>query len=163
VSTYIEGDYRLDTSQGQAYHKDYPQLLNSVVVVKTHLKISKRGHVVLFSTDLNLTAVQIVDYSRLRFQIEINYPAASSGVLKELELSIFMELFISLTLFLDVMSDGVFITMFADRTGKVTVCPKFAPPQLFLDLRTLAKDFPCGQALDQRYNFRDRVGWYGLD
>lgn len=43
------------------------------VVVKTHLKSGKRGHVVLFSTDLNLTAVQIVDYSRLRFQIEFNF------------------------------------------------------------------------------------------
>jgi putative transposase len=43
------------------------------VVVKTHLQTAKRGHVVLFSTDLQLTADQIVDYYALRFQIEFNF------------------------------------------------------------------------------------------
>ena len=36
-----------------------------VVVVKTHLKTGKRGHVVLFSTDTDLSAEQIVDYYTL--------------------------------------------------------------------------------------------------
>ncbi len=43
------------------------------MVVKTHLETGKRGHVVLFSTDLDLTADQIVDYYSLRFQIEFNF------------------------------------------------------------------------------------------
>jgi putative transposase len=69
----IEGDYRRDTYQMQAFHKAFSDALNVVVVVKTHLKTGKRGHVVLFSTDLDLTADQIVDYYALRFQIEFNF------------------------------------------------------------------------------------------
>jgi len=73
VSTHTEGDYRLDTYHIQAYHKGYPELLNIVVVVKTHFTNGKHGHVVLFSTALDLTAWQIVDYYSLRFQIEFNF------------------------------------------------------------------------------------------
>jgi putative transposase len=69
----IEGDYRIDTYQMQAFHKAFSDALNLVVVVKTHLKTGKRGHVALFSTDLDLTADQIVDYYSLRFQIEFNF------------------------------------------------------------------------------------------
>jgi len=73
VATRIEGDYRIDTYHLHLYHKDYPDLLNVVVVVKTHLKTGKHGHVVLFSTDTDLSAEQIVDYYALRFQIEFNF------------------------------------------------------------------------------------------
>ncbi|MCI0712900.1 MAG: transposase, partial [Chloroflexi bacterium] len=73
VATHIEDDERVETYQIQAYHKDYPDLLNVVVIVKTQLGTGKRGHVVLFSTDLDLTADQIVDYYSLRFQIEFNF------------------------------------------------------------------------------------------
>jgi putative transposase len=73
VDTRIEGDYQIDTYQMQLYHKDYPALLNVVVLVKTHLKTGKRSHVVLFSTDLDLSAAQIVDFYSLRFQIEFNF------------------------------------------------------------------------------------------
>ena len=73
VDSQQVGNYRLDTYQMALYHKDYPDLLNVVVVIKTHLNTGKRGHVVLFSTDLDLTAEQIVDYYSLRFQIEFNF------------------------------------------------------------------------------------------
>jgi putative transposase len=73
LSTVMDGDYRLETYQFRVYHKDCPDMLNVVVVVKTHLKSGKQGHVVLFSTDLDLTAAQIVDYYSLRFQIEFNF------------------------------------------------------------------------------------------
>jgi putative transposase len=73
VSTHIDGEYRLQTYHLQAYHKDYPDLLTIVVIVKTHLVTGKRGHVVLFSTDLDLTAHQIIDFYSLRFQIEFNF------------------------------------------------------------------------------------------
>jgi putative transposase len=69
----IEGDYRIDTYQMQAFHKAFSDALNLVVVVKTHLKTGKRGQVALFSTALDLTADQIVDYYSLRFQIEFNF------------------------------------------------------------------------------------------
>lgn len=67
------GEYHVETDHMHLYHKDYPDLLNVVVVVKTHLKTGKRGHVVLFSTDLELSAQQIIDYYSLRFQIEFNF------------------------------------------------------------------------------------------
>jgi len=73
LSTHMDGDYHVQTYQMQAYHKDYPDLLNIVVIVKIHLTTGKRGHVVLFSTDLALTAQQIVEFYRLRFQIEFNF------------------------------------------------------------------------------------------
>ena len=69
----IDGEYRLDTYQMTVFHKLFSDALNIVVVVKTHLKTGKRGHVVLFSTDLALAADQIVDYYSLRFQIEFNF------------------------------------------------------------------------------------------
>ena len=68
-----EGDYHIDTYQMALYHKDYPDLLNVVIVVKIHLKTGRHGHVVLFSTDLDLAVDQIVDYYSLRFQIEFNF------------------------------------------------------------------------------------------
>ena len=73
TSSRIEDNYQIDTYSLQLYHQDYPDLLNVVVVVKTHLPTGKRGHIVLFSTDLKLTAEQIVDYYSLRFQIEFNF------------------------------------------------------------------------------------------
>jgi len=73
VSTHLADDYRFDTYQLRAYHKDYPDLLTIVVIVKTHLTTGKRGHLVLFSTDLDLSADQIVDFYSLRFQIEFNF------------------------------------------------------------------------------------------
>lgn len=73
ISSQIDTRYRIDTYHIPVYHKDYPDLLNVAVVVKTHLATGKRGHAVLFSTDLDLSAAQIVDYYSLRFQIEFNF------------------------------------------------------------------------------------------
>lgn len=73
VDTQPVGGYCIDTYQMKLYHKDYPDLINVVMVVKTQLTTGKRSHVVLFSTDLDLTAQQIVDYYSLRFQIEFNF------------------------------------------------------------------------------------------
>ncbi len=73
ISSRVEDDYQIDTYHLHLYHKDYPDLLNVTVVVKTHLPTGKRGHIVLFSTDLALTAEQIVHYYSLRFQIEFNF------------------------------------------------------------------------------------------
>jgi putative transposase len=68
-----ENDYQVDTYQMPVFHPSFSQALKVVIVVKTHLKTGKRGHVVLFSTDLDLSADQIVDYYALRFQIEFNF------------------------------------------------------------------------------------------
>ena len=69
----IDDEYRIDTYQLRVFHKSFSDALNVVIVVKTQIKTGKRGHVVLFSTDLDLTADQLVDYYSLRFQIEFNF------------------------------------------------------------------------------------------
>jgi putative transposase len=73
VSTDREGDSCCQTYQLHAYHKDCPDLLNVVVIVKTHLITGKRAQIILFSTDLSLTANQMIDFYSLRFQIEFNF------------------------------------------------------------------------------------------
>jgi putative transposase len=55
------------------WHKKFSDLLNIVVIVKTNLKTSKTAHMVLFSNDLSLGYEQLIDYYRLRFQIEFNF------------------------------------------------------------------------------------------
>ena len=72
-SSVTEGRFRIDTYQLTLWHKDFHDLLNVVVVLKTDNRTHKSSHVVLFSTDLCLTAVQLVDYYSLRFQIEFNF------------------------------------------------------------------------------------------
>ena len=71
--TIHEGDVVTDSYQISALHKDFPDPLNVVVVVKTNPRTHTRAHGVLFSTDLSLTAAQIVDFYSLRFQIEFNF------------------------------------------------------------------------------------------
>ena len=50
-----------------------PYLLNVVIIVKTDMVTKKSGRVVLFSTDLTLTATKIIRFYSLRFQIEFNF------------------------------------------------------------------------------------------
>ena len=72
-SSVTEGRFVTDTYPLTLWHKDFPDLLNVVVVVKTDTRTHKSSHVVLFSTDLSLTAAHLVDYYSLRFQIEFNF------------------------------------------------------------------------------------------
>lgn len=53
--------------------KKMPCLINVVIIVKTDLSTQKSGRVVLFSTDLSLSAEKIVRFYGLRFQIEFNF------------------------------------------------------------------------------------------
>jgi putative transposase len=71
--TVTEGRYRLDTYQLTLLHTDFPDPLNVVVLVKTDRRAHRCGHVVLFSTDVSLTAAQLVDDYRLPFQMEVNF------------------------------------------------------------------------------------------
>jgi len=59
--------------QMNLWHKSFPQLLNVVILVKEHLKTGKRAHVILVSSDSSLSAEHIIEYYRLRFQIEFNF------------------------------------------------------------------------------------------
>ena len=59
--------------QMKMWHKLFPDLLNIVIIVKLNLKTQARAHVVLFSSDLELAYDKLIDYYRLRFQIEFNF------------------------------------------------------------------------------------------
>ncbi len=52
---------------------EFAQALNVVILVKTNLKTSACSHVILFSSDLKLSYEKIIDYYKLRFQIEFNF------------------------------------------------------------------------------------------
>jgi len=59
--------------QTQALHKEFSQPLNVVIIVKTNLQTRACAHVILFSSDLTLAYDKLIDYYRLRFQIEFNF------------------------------------------------------------------------------------------
>ena len=73
ISTETVGKIRTHIYQMQMWHKLFPDKLNIVIVRKINLETGKWAHVVLFSSDLTLAADKLVDYYRLRFQIEFNF------------------------------------------------------------------------------------------
>ena len=50
-----------------------PFLINVVIIVKVNLENQKTSRIVLFSTDLNLQAEELIKFYALRFQIEFNF------------------------------------------------------------------------------------------
>jgi len=71
--TTTQDGIRTDVYQLIALHKDFTQPLHVVIIVKTNVKTGNWAHVVLFSSDLNLTWDKVIEYYRLRFQIEFNF------------------------------------------------------------------------------------------
>ncbi len=89
--------------QVEVLHKEFPQPLNVVVLVKTNLKTGAQAHVLLFSSDLALAYDKLVEYYSLRFQIEFTFRDAkqywgledfmtvtATGVSNAANLSLFM-------------------------------------------------------------------------
>jgi len=72
-ASFVEEDIKTTIYQMHVWHKKFADLLNVVVIVKTHLKTQAVAHVVLFSSDLDLTYDHLIDYYRLRFQMEFNF------------------------------------------------------------------------------------------
>ena len=72
-ATSIEKGIKTDIYQMSLWHKTFADLLNIVVIVKTNLKTHKTAHVVLFSSDVTLGYALLIDYYRLRFQLEFNF------------------------------------------------------------------------------------------
>ena len=72
-STTTEKGICTEIYQFNALHKLFAQTLNVVVIVKTNTETGARAHAILFSSDLNQTYDQIIDYYTLRFQIEFNF------------------------------------------------------------------------------------------
>jgi putative transposase len=59
--------------QAEMLHHEFAQPLNVVIIHKTNCKTGACAHVVLFSSDLALSYDKIIDYYRLRFQLEFNF------------------------------------------------------------------------------------------
>ena len=72
-ATSIDKEIKTQIYQMSLWHKKFADLLNIVVMVKTNLKTNKTAHVVLFSSDLELSYEHMIDYYRLRFQLEFNF------------------------------------------------------------------------------------------
>ena len=69
----VEKDIQTRVYQAQAWHRNFPELLNVVVILKTNLKTGRTAKVLLFSDDLALTSENLIRYYSLRFQIEFNF------------------------------------------------------------------------------------------
>jgi putative transposase len=72
-SNTTEDGYRTEVYQACCLHKQFADLINVVIIVKTHLETERVAHVVLFSSDLSLEAETLRDYYALRFQIEFTF------------------------------------------------------------------------------------------
>ncbi len=73
TSDKTDGNVRERIYQIEACHKKIPDSINIVIVHKENLSTKKCAHVILFCTDLTLAWDKLVDYYRLRFQIEFNF------------------------------------------------------------------------------------------
>ena len=69
-SETVEKDIRTRVYQAIVWHKNFPELLNVVIIVKTNLKTGRCAKVLLFSDDLTLASEILIAYYSLRFQIE---------------------------------------------------------------------------------------------
>lgn len=75
-SNTVDKGIRTIVYQMTMWHKLFPDKLNIVIIQKINIQTKKRVHVVLFSSDLELSHDLVVRYYRLRFQIEFNFRAA---------------------------------------------------------------------------------------
>jgi putative transposase len=71
--TTVEGNIPTCLYQAQLLHKEFAHALNVVIIVKTNLQTHTRGHVILFSSDQEITYDTLRDYYSLRFQLECNF------------------------------------------------------------------------------------------
>ncbi len=72
-ATSTEDNLRTDIYQGQFYNKEFAFSLNVVIIRKTNLATKAQAHVILFTTDLELTYDKIIKFYSLRFQIEFTF------------------------------------------------------------------------------------------
>jgi len=69
----LEGDIRTRTYHLTALHKKFAEALNIVIITKINIKTGAFANIILFSSDLDLAYDKLIDYYRLRFQIEFNF------------------------------------------------------------------------------------------
>lgn len=71
--TTVEGPIETRIYQAELLHKEFAQPLNVVIIEKLNRSTHKRGHVILFSSDITLASDKLSDYYSLRFQIEFTF------------------------------------------------------------------------------------------
>ena len=71
--TKVKDGIETHTYQMQLLHREFPEPLNVVILLKTNLQTRAWAHVILFSSDLGLPYDKLIDYYSLRFQIEFNF------------------------------------------------------------------------------------------
>jgi DDE superfamily endonuclease len=71
--TKVEDGFETCTYQMQLLHKDFPDPLNVVILLRTNLETKAWANVILFSSDLELPYDKLIDFYSLRFQIEFNF------------------------------------------------------------------------------------------
>jgi hypothetical protein len=70
--TTVPGHIQTRLYQAQRLHKECAQPWNVVLMVKTNLRTQAQAHGILFSSDLALTSMPLIDDYGRRFQIEFN-------------------------------------------------------------------------------------------
>ncbi|MCG9126770.1 transposase [Candidatus Poribacteria bacterium] len=73
VSVETTDSVKAEVYQVQLRHKQFADTLNVVCILKTNRVTQQKSHVLLFSSDLELSAEKMIDYYSLRFQIEFNF------------------------------------------------------------------------------------------
>lgn len=68
-----ENGIRTQIYQAPLLNKEFAFPINVVVILKTNLSTHKQAHIILFSTDLELSYEKLFEYYTLRFQIEFNF------------------------------------------------------------------------------------------
>lgn len=71
--TKVEKGIETRFYQLQLLNREFSMPLNVVILIKTNLQTKARAHVVLFSSDLQLSYDKMIDFYSLRFQIEFNF------------------------------------------------------------------------------------------
>jgi putative transposase len=72
-SDTVEDGLRMQIYQATLRNKEFVSPINVIVILKTNLATQAQAHVILFSTDLELSYEKIIEYYTLRFQIEFNF------------------------------------------------------------------------------------------
>ncbi len=73
VETSVDGEIETRIYHAHMLHQDFAQILNVVIITKTNTKTGAFANVNLFCDDFELSYNKIIDYYRLRFQIEFNF------------------------------------------------------------------------------------------
>jgi DDE superfamily endonuclease len=78
-ATTVQGHIQTRFYQAQRLHQACAPPLHGVIMVTTHLRPQAQAPVILFSRDVELTSMPLVDDDGLRFQIECNCRAAKQS------------------------------------------------------------------------------------